>query len=104
MSLPPTLETLWLPEDSDQPLDSVTWPSGLTTFGLFFDFSLYRHLQNITWPSSLQDLFMVNEPDEMIDYPRGRNVNRMDYIGERLFSVCCIDRCVRGQDPNVESA
>lgn len=35
--LPPSLETLWLSEAFDQPLDDVAWPEGLITLGLACD-------------------------------------------------------------------
>lgn len=83
-TLPPSLESLWLPYEFDQPLGSVAWPSGLATLGLAFDLSHYQvgaepdpfvngyqAVRAIMWPSNLQALFLFNNSLFPITYPKG---------------------------------
>lgn len=69
-TLPSSLETVWLSEVYDRPLDSVAWPSGVAVLGLPFCSRRYSFWGSITFPPNLQHLFIVNKPLEGMAYPR----------------------------------
>ncbi|CAM9454596.1 unnamed protein product [Laminaria digitata] len=101
-TLPPGLETLWLSNDFVQPLDDVSWPSGLVSLGLAFDFQLYCYPESVTWPSNLRELFVVNKPDHKISYPQGSGVTILNTFEEGLCSICDAETYDPGDDPNDE--
>lgn len=99
-TLPPSLESLWLSEGFHQPLDNVSWPRGLVVLGLEFS-SLTRYPGSITWPSNLQQLYMVDKPEraEGFSYPQGCEVAILtDTCGDT--NIESVDRYDRDEDPN----
>ncbi|CAM9875527.1 unnamed protein product, partial [Laminaria digitata] len=100
-TLPPSLETLWLPNEFQHSLESVAWPSGIVTLGLAFDFQVYAYSGSITWPSNLQLLCMVNKPDEEMRYPHDSEVAVLrTFEEEGLANGQGLDCYRRGEDPN----
>ncbi|CAN0170591.1 unnamed protein product [Scytosiphon promiscuus] len=72
-TLPASLETLWLSDGFQQPLEGVVWPSGLSTLGLGASFSTAL-MSSISWPSSLRRLYSIRSIDEADSLPAGCTV------------------------------
>ena len=104
-TLPPRLETLWLSTCFGKPLDSVSWPKGIVTLGLAFNFKSYRFSESVAWPSNLRHLCMVNRPDrnEGLSYPRHSKISIVSAYCCGLSWAHSIDIYERGEDPNYPS-
>lgn len=76
-TLPPSLETLWLSEAFDQPLDNVAWPDGVVTLGLSFDYDDRCYPTSVVWPSRLQDLCLRRADDMWDVYPRASTIHTL---------------------------
>ena len=70
-ALPPSLETLWLSREFNQPLDGVGWPTGILTLGLAFDLDGYRFKDSITYPATVRNLMLVEMAEREMRLPNG---------------------------------
>ena len=81
--LPPSIERLWLSSTYNQPLDGVAWPNGIATLGVPF-YLRSNCSRGITWPSTVETIFMADDGDTEIRLPKGAKVKILDPYGERL--------------------
>lgn len=79
---PPSLETLWLSSDFNQPLYGVAWPNGMLPLGLTFFLDGYRYIDSVSFPASVRNLLLVEKSKREMRLPNGVQISTLTIFSE----------------------